>query len=92
MSLRRETRAPAGIVAEGHDVNEPPLPPPPPHVPLVPPAGRGASSVPQAPQGAQFGDLTPLIQAMAGAFQAAVARVHVQAHASVVATNMGLPL
>ncbi|KAK8636795.1 hypothetical protein V6N13_124533 [Hibiscus sabdariffa] len=68
MPPRRETRANAGLVAEGQNDNEPlPLRPPIPH---FPPASRGAGGVPQAPQGAQFWDWTSI-------FQAPVARVHV---------------
>ncbi|KAK8547643.1 hypothetical protein V6N13_009048 [Hibiscus sabdariffa] len=74
MSPRCEIQAnveQAGVGANTGEEHVPPLPPP----PQVSAGGRGVGGVPQAPGGAQFGEFPPLIQAMSGAFQAAIAGV-----------------
>ncbi|KAK8547560.1 hypothetical protein V6N12_031697 [Hibiscus sabdariffa] len=76
MPPRRETRSGVGVPIRDQNMDagvgqHDGLPPPPPNppVPPIPPMGRGVGNVHQAPQGMNFGAISPLIQAMTGAFQ-----------------------
>ncbi|KAK8680606.1 hypothetical protein V6N13_109547 [Hibiscus sabdariffa] len=99
MPPKRETRSGVGAPAGDQNVDagvdqHDGLPPPPsnPPVPPIPHMGRGAGNAHQAPQGMNFSDMSPWIQAMTGVFQAAVAGANVRAPAPDVAVNTGLPL
>ncbi|KAK8983646.1 hypothetical protein V6N11_074047 [Hibiscus sabdariffa] len=93
MLPRLDTRSSAGMPIEDQNadvglIRNDGLPPPPP----IPPVGRGAGNVHQAPQGINFGDMMPLIQAMTSTFQAAVAGVNVRAPTLAAVVNPELPL
>ncbi|KAK8628246.1 hypothetical protein V6N13_063956 [Hibiscus sabdariffa] len=96
---RRGGRAPVPLDEIGMEpVNEEPLPPPPPGGGEANEGGAGpqggvghqAGAGPQAGQGPAVGDMSPLIQAIAGAFQTAMAGV--QGVAQPQGGGNGLPL